>query len=352
MLFQQLSRLNASTFSVSPTSTLKDLVQVIDRCEAKIALVVDHTGRLLGTVTDGDVRRSLINGGGVATKSGDVMRVDFRAIPSDATETDITLLMKKCGLHQLPTLDTSGRPVDIYFFPDQVVPKTMPNPILIMAGGEGRRLRPFTDSCPKPMLKVAGKPILEIILEQCIDAGFSNYYFSVNYLKEDIKKYFDDGDRWGISISYLEEHRPLGTAGALSLFPRDLGSPIVMMNGDVLNKVDFRHLVKFHNASDADLTVCVRESATQIPFGIVNTEDSKVLSIVEKPTIINTVNAGIYVINQNYTKLVPEDSFYDMPEFVNDVIGNGGKVAAFPIHEYWLDVGEPNSYKKAREEWR
>jgi NDP-sugar pyrophosphorylase family protein len=279
------------------------------------------------------------------------MSCNFRALPSSATEEEVLALMRRETLHQVPVLDDEGRVVRLFLLEELITPKQRPNPVVIMAGGEGRRLHPLTQVCPKPMLRVGGKPLLEIILEQCIDAGFQHFYLSVNYLKNQIKDHFGDGARWNVRIDYLEETQPLGTGGALSLLPRRPTVPLLVLNGDVLTRVGYGRLLQFHHQHQAAATLCVREYTTQIPFGVVRMDDLHVLSLEEKPLITHYVNAGIYVLDPDLLDLVPQDRFIDMPEVLGKAMQHQHRVSAFPIHEYWLDIGQPETLKRAHGEW-
>jgi NDP-sugar pyrophosphorylase family protein len=201
------------------------------------------------------------------------------------------------------------------------------------------------------MLRVGGKPILEIILEQCIEVGFREFYFSINYLKEQIKDYFGDGASWKVNIHYLEEDKPLGTAGALSLLPSMPEHPLLVLNGDVLTRVDYGHLLRFHSEHKASATLCVQEHTTRIPYGVVRMDDVMVQAIEEKPVLSNYVNAGIYLLEPGLLELVPSDQFFDMPQLMEKAVEQQYRVSAFPIHEYWLDVGLPESLERAHGEW-
>jgi dTDP-glucose pyrophosphorylase/predicted transcriptional regulator len=338
-------------YCLLPSCAIRDAVAVIDRGTAQIALVTDESGRLLGTITDGDIRRALLRGENLDTQVSLIMREQFRSVKASASNNEVLRLMRYETLHQIPAIDDFGRVSQLHLLEDFLKPKVLANPVVIMAGGEGRRLRPLTESCPKPMLRVGGRPLLEIILEQCIEAGFHEFYFSVNYLKDQIKYYFLEGDRWGVKIQYLEETKPLGTAGALSLLPKKLNEPFLVLNGDVLTKVDFSKLLRFHEEHEAAATVCVREHSVQIPYGVVKLNDLSVLSLEEKPTYNHYVNAGIYLLQPESLEFVSHGTFYDMPQLLSDLLQRNKVVRAFPIHEYWLDIGHPETLERAHGEW-
>jgi len=254
-------------------------------------------------------------------------------------------------LHQVPVLDGEGRVADLFLLEELLRPPPQPSTVVLMAGGEGKRLRPYTDDCPKPMLPIGGKPMLEIILERCIDAGFRHFVISVNYLKHRVMEYFGRGARWNIDIHYVEETQPLGTVGALSLLPQQPEHPLLVINGDILTRVSFLDLMRFHEEHQATATVCVREHFTEIPYGVVHIDGADVTVMQEKPTLSHYVNAGIYLLNPDVLRLLPRGEYCDMPQLLDRVIKKGQRVSAFPIHEYWLDIGHPETLERAKGEW-
>jgi dTDP-glucose pyrophosphorylase len=346
-----VSRDLVGKISVVSDSTVREVITAIDRGSLQVALVIE-LGRLIGIVTDGDVRRGLLRGETLDAPVVKIMRRDFRSLPESASTAEALALMQRESLHQIPALDEAGRVVHLFLLEDSIKPQRTPNSVVIMVGGEGKRLRPLTYDCPKPMLHVAGKPLLEIIVKKCLDAGFENFYFAVNYLKEQIQSYFQDGSAWGARIQYLEEDKPLGTAGALSLLPRRPDHPFFILNGDILTQVDYTHLLRFHIDHQSAATLCVREHRIQIPYGVVRMNDVKVVELEEKPLLTHYVNAGIYLLNPDMLDLVPKDSFFDMPQLLEAAVQKGKTVCAFPVHEYWLDVGHPETFERAHGEWR
>ncbi len=336
---------------VSGEATMADAIQTINRGRSQIALVVDVHSRLIGTITDGDIRRALLRGCSMETRVPDLMFTDFRFVDADVVENDVLALMLKESLQHVPALDSQGRVVELFLLENLVSRKPLSNTVIIMAGGEGRRLRPLTNYRPKPMLTVGGKPLLEIILQQCIEAGFSHFYIAVNYLKDQIKDYFGDGATWNVQIEYLEEGKFLGTAGALSLLPKKPLEPFLVINGDVLTRVDYGRLLSFHNRHESPATVGVRQHTTQIPYGVVAMENLKVLSLEEKPFLEHFVNAGVYMLDPNMLENLTPDEAIDMPQLLEKALENGLGVAAFPIHEYWLDVGHPETLEQASVDW-
>lgn len=335
---------------LSPSASVKDAVAAIERGSAQIALVIE-SDKLIGMVTDGDVRRGLLRGESLDSPVVNVMQRSFRSLPASATLAEAMALMQRESLHQIPALDDDGKVVDLFLLDEIMKPKSHPNTVVIMAGGEGKRLRPLTQDCPKPMLRVAGKPLLEIILMQCLEAGFKDFYFAVNYLKEQVTSYFQDGSFWGANIRYLEEKKPLGTAGALSLLPHRLDHPILVLNGDVLTRVDYTNLLRFHTTHKPSATLCVRQHATQIPYGVVRVDASTVISLEEKPVLTHYVNAGIYLLSPDILDHLPNDVYTDMPQLLESIASEGKLVSAFPVHEYWLDIGHPDTLALAESQW-
>lgn len=338
-------------YFVRPDASLREIIEIIDLGAAQIGLVTDAENKLLGVITDGDIRRTLLRNEPFMNSAESIMHRDFLALPSTATEEEALDLMHRETLHQIPAIDEQGRVVRLFLLEELVKPKKRLNTVVIMAGGEGKRLRPLTQDCPKPMLRVRGKPLLEIILEQCIDSGFVHFYLSVNYLKEQIQDYFGDGTRWNVRIDYLEETQPLGTGGALSLLPKKPTEPLLVLNGDVLTRVDYGRLLRFHDEHQSIATLCVREHTTQIPYGVVRMDGLNVLTLEEKPVLSHYVNAGIYLLNSELLDFVPQDLFFDMPSLLEKAMQEQHRVSAFPIHEYWLDVGHLETLERAIGEW-
>jgi NDP-sugar pyrophosphorylase family protein len=257
-------------------------------------------------------------------------------------------MLSKGQLLAIPILD-GARVVGLETFDGSQRVVTHHNPVFIMAGGFGKRLSPLTDNTPKPLLKVGEKPLLEIILNSFIKRGFNNFYISTHYLSEMITEYFGDGSRWGVSIQYVYEDRPLGTGGALGLLPSDLPDlPVIMCNGDILTTIDYERLLDFHNENNTDLTMCVRDYDHQVPYGVVNTDGNKIINIDEKPLQRFFVNAGIYVISPTLINGIERDTHIDMPDLIHQFISRESDARVFPIHEYWLDIGAMEDYKRAQ----
>jgi dTDP-glucose pyrophosphorylase len=331
------------------TDTMKMAITTLNQESLRIVMIVDDDEKLIGTITDGDIRRGLIKHLSLDTPVTDFM---FRA-PTIASETDsdesILLKMKELDLLQIPVVDSSGRVIRLMSYQHSAKKKKFGNPVVLMAGGFGKRLKPLTDVTPKPMLKVGTKPILENILNQFIEAGFYNFYISTHYKPDMLREYFGDGSNWNVTIEYIHEEKPLGTAGALGLLPRNLiNLPILMMNGDLLTNIDFKELLDFHLKEGGDVTVCARQYDFQVPYGVIETTGKQITSIEEKPIHKFFVNAGIYVLNPSMLDAIGGISYLDMPNFLEEKINNSVQIIMFPVHEYWLDVGRMEQFEKAQ----
>jgi dTDP-glucose pyrophosphorylase len=340
-----------SRIYVSSNASLIDAMRIIDSGAAQIALVVDDQQRLLGTITDGDIRRGMLRGLPLDAPAEEVMNRRFRFVRTGENQATVLEMMRREALRQVPVLDAQARVVELLLVQELLVPSQLPNAVVIMAGGQGTRLRPHTEHCPKPMLPVDGKPMLEILLEQCIASGFKQFYLSVNYLREQIIDHFQDGSRWGVSVDYLVEDEPLGTAGSLQLLPGTVQEPFLVMNGDVLTRLNPSRLLRFHADNDAAATLCVREHVWTLPFGVVQTKGVELAGFEEKPSYRQLVNAGVYVVNPQLLPLLPPSQATDMPTLLQNAQEAGHRVAVCPIHEYWIDVGRPETLQQAHEEW-
>jgi dTDP-glucose pyrophosphorylase len=326
-------------------------MKIIDDSSLQIALVVDQDTHLIGIVTDGDIRRGLLKGLSLNKPVKLIMNKNFTTAGLQTTQQEVLNIMKEKELRQIPVLDEDGRVVDLKIISDINQPVEHDNWVVLMAGGVGKRLQPLTDDCPKPLLKVGNKPILETILESFIDFGFKRFYVSVNYMADMIETYLGDGSRWGAEIKYIREDKALGTVGALGLLPISPESPVIVMNADVLTKVNFQQLLDFHQANKSKATMCVRDYHMQVPFGVVTTEQHRLVSIDEKPSHRFFVNAGIYVIDPDIIELIVKNSFLDMTSLFEKIIAFGYETAAFPIREYWMDVGRLDDYERANGEF-
>lgn len=337
---------------VRPDASMKDAIARIDSSGMQLALVVDSGGRLLGTLSDGDVRRAILRGRDLTTPAVEIMNMNPTWAPEGSTGDELLAIMRRKVLRHVPLLNENHEVVGLATLDALAGVIERPNWVVLMAGGMGTRLRPLTEATPKPMLPVSGKPILENILESFAEQGFRKFFFSVNYLADAIRGHFGDGSRWGVHINYLLENKRLGTAGALSLLPGRPTDPIIVMNGDLLTRVRFDGLLHFHGEHGAAATMAVREYDFQVPYGVVRLEGSSVTAIDEKPVHRFFVNAGIYALSPKALELVPDNQYFDMPGLFDAVLAKGGHVSAYPVREYWLDVGRIEEFERAQQEWR
>lgn len=324
----------------------------LNKVGLRILLLVDEDRRLLGTLTDGDVRRAILNRVPLDTPVGEIMNASPKTAPVSASNENALALMENLRLLSLPIIDEGGHVVNLLSYEDVNNKTTYNNPVFIMAGGFGKRLLPLTENCPKPMLELRGKPILEHILLDCSRAGFRRIFISTHYLPEVICDYFEDGKKWGLDIQYVHEEKPLGTGGALGLLPHDdITEPLLMMNGDILTSVNLSNLLDFHNQHDGKLTICAHKYEHQVPFGVVENENDHITGIIEKPAYQAFVNSGIYALDPEVVRSVRPNSKLDMPTLVQNKLDNGDIVKMFPLHEKWSDIGRPEDLQTARLEF-
>ena len=330
--------------------TLEYAIKVIDSGGNRVALVVDNR-KLVGILTDGDVRRALIGQVGMSSPVKEVMTHNpVTSLESDSRRS-IMQKMKASDLLHIPIVSRDNILVGLESLGHIIDNNKLDNPVFLMAGGFGTRLRPLTKNKPKPLLNIGNKPILETIIDQFIDYGFHNFYISVHYKAEMIQKYFGDGSSKGVSIEYIHEESPLGTAGSLGLLPENISElPLIMMNGDLLTRLDFSHLLYYHLEQGGGATMCVREYDFEVPYGVVQIDGGRVKDIVEKPVHNFFVNAGIYVLDHTLVKKVKGGDFLDMPTLLEERINNQEHVNTFLIHEYWLDIGQMDEYERANRE--
>ncbi|HVY58170.1 MAG TPA: nucleotidyltransferase family protein [Xanthobacteraceae bacterium] len=332
---------------IGPQDSILAALAAIDRGALQIALVVDGERHLLGVVTDGDIRKHILKGASLDSAIAPLMNTHpVTANPSEPLN-ELLLRMRAASVHQLPLVDGERRVIGLVTLDELLAAETQPNLVVLMAGGRGSRLKPLTADTPKPMLKIGDRPILEIILLQFREYGFRRFVITMHYLGDQIMEHFGDGSRFGAEISYVQESEPLGTAGALSLLPERPDRPFFVMNGDLLTKLNFASLMAFHQACAAPLTVCVREHALTIPYGVAEISGDHLDRLVEKPTYRHLVNAGIYACSPEILDLVPRGRPSTMVDIIDLLLETGRRPAVFPIHEYWLDIGQHGDFLRA-----
>lgn len=342
---------NIEEIKLAPNSKIKEALEIIDKGALQIALIVDENDKLLGTLTDGDIRRGLLKGLDLNSSIESIIfRTPTIGIISNTKEEILRLALSK-KLHQIPIIGDNGKILGIHEIEELIKPKDKTNKVILMVGGLGKRLRPLTETTPKPMLRVGNKPILKTIVEKFAEYGYTNIIMCVNYKSHIIQDYFGDGSKFGVNIEYILEEQRMGTAGALSLLKDKPTEPFFVMNGDLLTNVNFEHLHNYHIATNSIATMCVREYDFQVPYGVVNIKDSKIISIEEKPTHKFFVSAGIYMLSSEVLNYIPKNEFYDMPTLFEKLISLNRNTVSFPLRDYWLDIGRMEEYKKANDEY-
>jgi dTDP-glucose pyrophosphorylase len=335
---------------LSDKSTTRDAIELLEKSKFGTVFVVADNSQLIGTITDGDVRRSIMKGSGLDVNIFNTVNTSPVVVYEDYNQDEIKDKLKDLSIKHIPVLDSDNRLIDVVGSP-QLHENIYDNPIFLMAGGFGTRLRPLTNNTPKPMLHVGDRPILETIILEFKKQGFWNFYISTHYLHKKIKLHFHNGEKFGVSIKYIHEDEPLGTAGSLSLLPDEVKKmPLILMNGDLLTKANFEKILDFHKKNNCSLTTCVREYDFQVPFGVVECQKNKVRKIVEKPIHKFFVNAGIYVLSSNTVKSIRKHQQLDMPDLLNLEIEKGHNVVSFPLHEYWLDIGRIDEFNQAQKD--
>lgn len=335
---------------VSCEESIRDAIAKIDASGLQLALVLNPDETLAGVLSDGDIRRAILAGKSLQVSASEVMNPQPNVVPASMPCSTMLALMRRKAIHHLPLIGEDNRVVGLMTLDDLIGVVERPNWIVLMAGGLGTRLQPLTRECPKPLLSVGGKPILEIIVENFAEQGFKQIFLSVNYKAEMIQDYFGEGDRWGVKLTYLHEKERLGTAGALSLLPERPTTPIIVMNGDILTRNSFDSLLQFHQVQGAVATMAVREYDFQVPYGVVRMDGTKIEAIEEKPLQRFFVNAGIYALSPEVLDYLPGKTFFDMPTLFERLIAANQPTGAYPLREYWLDIGRMSDLEKANQQ--
>jgi dTDP-glucose pyrophosphorylase len=341
-------------FLIAPERTIAEAVALIDRNSAGIVLVATGDGRFLGTVTDGDVRRAMLRRerldapvATLLTRPAGTPHQSPVTAPAGTSADALLDMMQQHGIRQIPLLDADGRVADLALLEQLTLGETRAVRAVVMAGGFGKRLAPLTAETPKPMLPVGDRPLMERLVRDIRNAGIRKVHITTHFRPEKIHDHFGRGDALDVELGYVTEEQPLGTAGALRLVEPST-EPLLVINGDILTKVNFQALIRFHEESDAALTVGVRSYEIAVPYGVVETEHSLVTRIVEKPTYRHFVNAGIYVVEPRAVQHIPSGRRFDMTDLIAALLATGDRVASFPVREYWLDIGRPEDYEQAQ----
>lgn len=344
-----------SSLCIGPSRSIRQAIASLERNGKGIVLVVDGSRRLLGTVTDGDIRRGLLSGFDLSLPVQALL--EQRAVsphhspltaPVGTPHSELLRLMNEYTLRHIPLVDEQEHVVDIALLNELTKQYELPLRAVIMAGGYGTRLRPLTEELPKPMLPVGDRPLMEIIIRQLKEVGIQKVNITTHHKPEKIINHFGNGEAFGVDINYVTESQPLGTAGALGLVKASDETTLVI-NGDILTQVDFRAMLSFHRENNADLTVAVRQYDLTVPYGVIECEGTSVRRITEKPLFSFFVNAGMYLLEPNVHRYIPNGKPFDMTELIQRLLADNRLVVSFPVHEYWLDIGQHETYQQAQE---
>jgi len=330
-------------------ATLRDAAKNLTESSLKIVLVIDVDGKLLGTISDGDIRRGLLRGLTLDKDVSEVLHKNPLVTPEGMSQLHIRQLMAANSIHQIPEVDKEGRVVSLHTWDEFIATESISNKMVIMAGGKGTRLRPHTENCPKPMLLVGGKPMLQNIIERARDEGFGEFLLSVNYLAHMIEEYFGDGSALDVNIEYIHEDSPLGTAGSLSMISELIDQPFVVTNGDVITDIRYSDLLEFHQRQESIATMAVRLHEWQHPFGVVQMDGLNIVGFEEKPVARSHINAGVYALSPLALKELNFGESCDMPTLFERLQAKSCKTIAYPMHEPWLDVGRHDDLDQANE---
>lgn len=334
---------------VSPRISISQAIPILDGSGMGILLLCEGGRKLVGVLTDGDIRRAILDNLSFEEPCSKIASQDPVVAPPELSSAEALHLMNRSRnfvVNHLPLVDKKGRVVGLLLRRDLVSEDQLAVSAVIMAGGQGTRLRPITAGIPKPMLSVGGRPLMEVILEQLRQAGIRRVNLATHYKGEMISEHFGDGKDFGVEIRYVEEDQPLGTAGALSLMGES-HEPILVINGDILTRVDFRAMLEFHRNHQADMTVAVKQYEFPVPYGVVESDGVAVNGISEKPVVHHLINAGIYLLIPEVCRLIPKGQRYDMPDLIRRLVVEKRRVVSFPVHEYWLDIGRVEDYHRA-----
>lgn len=326
--------------------TIKKVIESIDIGAKGIALLVNDDGTLLGTITDGDIRRSILKGISLEGSVENVVHYNPISVNQSMTREEIKDIFIKKAVKVMPVVDDNSRVVDLISINDILLPEGKENSVIIMAGGLGTRLKDLTKEVPKPMLKVGHDPILQHIISNFKQYGYNKILISVNYKSEIIENYFQDGLAYGVKIEYIRENKRLGTAGGIKLVEDYIDRPFFVINGDIFTNLNVENMMKFHLKNKFDITVGTRKHSFQIPYGVVETESNCIKKLKEKPTIGYLINAGVYCLNPDLISFIPDDEYFEITDLIDICIKNGGKVGSYEIKDYWMDIGRMEDYNK------
>lgn len=330
--------------------SIEQALKLLDEGAKGIILVIDNERKLIGTITDGDIRRAILKGVKLDQKIGDIMQKEPIKVKQGTSIEEIKDVLIKNVIKELPIVDENDIIIDMITINDILLPPGKENPVIIMAGGLGTRLKDLTKEIPKPMLRVGSDPILQHIINNFKKYGYNKMFISVNYKSEIIENYFQDGYAYGVKIEYIKEYKRLGTAGGIKLAEEFIKKPFFVINGDIFTNLNLENMMDFHIENNFDITVGTRKHSFQIPYGIVNTEKKYIIGMTEKPTIDYLINAGVYCLNPKIISLIPEDKYFEITDLIDICIKDGLKVGSYEIKEYWMDIGRIEDYDKVNKD--
>lgn len=333
------------------SATIATAASLIQEQDLKVVLVCDEFGILKGTITDGDIRRSVLMAQSSDTCLSEIMNANPQVVCDGQHDIDdVCFKMKHCLIKYIPVLFEDGSPKGLYFLRDFESDIKLENPVVLMSGGLGMRLRPLTESIPKPLLKVGGKPVIQRLIEQLARQGFYKIYISINYLGESIKEYLGDGSEYDVEITYLHETKPLGTAGSLSLLDAQaINLPFLVINADIITHEELSRALLHFDETDAELSIGVKEHYYTLPYGSVNMKGNYVTGLDEKPTYTYPINSGVYVLSPDTLKFIPSNIPFDMVDLINKLLDMRKAVSYFKMYEEWIDIGQFHDLNRARE---
>ena len=340
-------KFSIDNYCIGTNSTIKEAMKVIDKNLTGGALVVNENNELVGTITDGDIRRAILKGCSINEGIESTYFKNFKFVTEQHSKKKAKEYMLSNKIRQVPVIDKNKKLIDLYFLDDIISYDKKDNYVFILAGGLGTRLRPLTETVPKPMLTVGDKPILELIIEQFKEYGFRNFIVSLNYKGEIIEEYFKDGKEFDVNIEYIRETKKLGTAGSIALVKEKFTKPFIVINGDILTGIDFDKFLNHHMKNNFNITVGVRNYEINVPYGVLVTDNMFIESLEEKPTYKFHINGGVYAVNPEITKYIQEDEVYNMTDLIEDAMRNEYKSGIYEITEYWTDIGQIDDYRKA-----
>jgi len=340
-------KFSIDNYCIGTNSTIKEAMKVIDKNLTGGALVVNENNELVGTITDGDIRRAILKGRSINEGIESTYFKNFKFVTEQHSKKKAKEYMLSNKIRQVPVIDKNKKLIDLYFLDDIISYDKKDNYVFILAGGLGTRLRPLTETVPKPMLTVGDKPILELIIEQFKEYGFRNFIVSLNYKGEIIEEYFKDGKEFDVNIEYIRETKKLGTAGSIALVKEKFTKPFIVINGDILTGIDFDKFLNHHMKNNFNITVGVRNYEINVPYGVLVTDNMFIESLEEKPTYKFHINGGVYAVNPEITKYIQEDEVYNMTDLIEDAMRNEYKSGIYEITEYWTDIGQIDDYRKA-----